>query len=88
MENATMVTELISTLGFPIALVIGMSYFIWQLWKQSVVREEKLMTELTECRVVNTQAISTIAQYADKLDSIQKDVTEIKSDMSVIMNNK
>lgn len=83
-----MVTELISTLGFPIALVIGMSYFIWQLWKQSVVREEKLMTELTECRVVNTQAISTIASYADKLDTIQKDVTEIKSDMSVIMNNK
>lgn len=86
--DATMVTELISTLGFPIALVIGMSYFIWQLWKQSVVREEKLMTELTECRVVNTQAISTIASYADKLDTIQKDVTEIKSDMSVIMNNK
>ena len=83
-----MVTELISTLGFPIALVIGMSYFIWQLWKQSVVREEKLMSELTECRVVNSQAISTIAQYADKLDSIQKDVTEIKSDMNVIMNNK
>ena len=86
--DATMVTELISTLGFPIALVIGMSYFIWQLWKQSVVREEKLMSELTECRVVNSQAISTIAQYADKLDSIQKDVTEIKSDMNVIMNNK
>lgn len=83
-----MVTELISTLGFPIALVVGMSYFIWQLWKQSVVREEKLMTELTECRVVNTQAISTIASYADKLDTIQKDVTEIKSDMNVIMNNK
>lgn len=86
--DATMVTELISTLGFPIALVIGMSYFIWQLWKQSVVREEKLMTELTECRVVNTQAISTIASYAEKLDTIQKDVTEIKSDMNVIMNNK
>ena len=84
--DVTMTSELISTLGFPIALVVAMGYFIWQLWKQSVVREEKLLTEITECRLVNTQAISTIAQYADKLDTIQKDVTEIKSDMNVIMN--
>lgn len=83
-----MATELVSTLGFPIALVIAMGFFIWQLWKQSVAREEKLMSELTECRLVNTQAITTIAQYAEKLDTIQKDVTEIKSDMSVIMSNK
>lgn len=86
MENVTMATELVSTLGFPIALVIAMGFFIWQLWKQSVTREEKLMAELTECRLVNTQAITTIAQYAEKLDTIQKDVTEIKSDMSVIMS--
>lgn len=84
--DVTMMTELVSTLGFPIALVIAMGFFIWQLWKQSVAREEKLMSELTECRLVNTQAITTIAQYAEKLDTIQKDVTEIKSDMSVIMN--
>ena len=86
MENVTIATELVSTLGFPIALVIAMGFFIWQLWKQSVAREEKLMSELTECRLVNTQAITTIAQYAEKLDTIQKDVTEIKSDMSVIMS--
>jgi uncharacterized membrane-anchored protein YhcB (DUF1043 family) len=84
--DVTMMTELVSTLGFPIALVIAMGFFIWQLWKQSVAREEKLMSELTECRLVNTQAITTIAQYAEKLDTIQKDVTEIKSDMSVIMS--
>lgn len=88
MENVTIATELVSTLGFPIALVIAMGFFIWQLWKQSVAREEKLMSELTECRLVNTQAITTIAQYAEKLDTIQKDVTEIKSDMNIIMSNK
>ena len=88
MENVTIATELVSTLGFPIALVIAMGFFIWQLWKQSVAREEKLMSELTECRIVNTQAITTIAQYAEKLDTIQKDVTEIKSDMNIIMSNK
>ena len=86
MENVTMMTELVSTLGFPIALVIAMGFFIWQLWKQSVAREEKLMSELTECRLVNTQAITTIAQYAEKLETIQKDVTEIKIDMSVIIS--
>lgn len=84
--DVTIVTELISTLGFPIALVIAMGFFIWQLWKQSVAREEKLLNELSECRAVNTQAIITIASYAEKLDIIQKDVTEIKGDINVIMS--
>ena len=88
MENVTIATELVSTLGFPIALVIAMGFFIWKIWEQSVAREEKLLNELTECRTVNAQAISTIASYAEKLDTIQKDVTEIKSDMNIIMSNK
>ena len=78
MEIAT-ITELIASLGLPIVLVLAMGWFIFQLWKQSVVREEKLMSELTATRLVNEKALDTIAVYAEKLGVIESDVAEIKA---------
>lgn len=71
-------TELIATLGFPIALVIAMGAFIWIIYKQSVTREEKLMAEITENRLVNEKAIETLTVYAERLGIIESDVKEIK----------
>lgn len=77
--DATIWTELISTVGFPIALVIAMGFFIWTIYKQSVAREEKLMTEIAENRLVNEKAIETLAVYAERLGVIENDVREIKT---------
>ena len=71
-------TELIGTMGFPIALVIAMGVFIWKIYNQSVDREEKLMKEITENRIVNEKAIETLAVYAERLGSIESEVKEIK----------
>ena len=80
------IVELIGTLGFPIACVLALGIFVFKIWQQSVTREERLMTELAETRIVNTQAIETIAHYAERLETIQEDVKEIKTDIAVIMN--
>lgn len=72
------VTELITTLGFPIALVVAMGFFIWKMYQQSVTREEKLMEEISSNRAVNEKAIETLALYAERLDNIETDVKEIK----------
>ena len=77
MEIAT-VTELIGTLGFPIAMVIALGFFVFQLWKQSVVREEKLMAEITENRLINTKFAEIIGQYEVTLGEIRADVKDIK----------
>jgi chromosome segregation ATPase len=61
-----------------------MGYFIWQLYKDSVKREEKLTTQINESRNVNAKAIDTIAKYAEKLDTIQQDVKDIKNDVITI----
>ena len=71
-------TELISNVGLPIALVIVMGIFIFKLYKDSVKREANLTAELAENRKVNTQAIETIALYAERLTVIETDVKEIK----------
>lgn len=76
--DVTIWTELIGTLGFPIALVLAMGFFIWTIYKQSVTREEKLMAEITENRAVNAKAIETLTLYAERLGNIESDVREIK----------
>jgi hypothetical protein len=83
MELSTIV-ELITTLGFPIVRVIALAIFIWKIYNQSVSREEKLMTEITENRLVNQKAVETIAKFAERFNHIEEDITGIKNDVIVI----
>lgn len=83
MEIATFV-ELISTLGFPIALVVAMGWFIWKIYKKSEQREDALRSQIIESQKVNAQAIQTITLYAERLGVIEEDIKEIKSDVASI----
>jgi chromosome segregation ATPase len=83
MELAAIV-ELITTVGFPIVCVLLLGYFVWHIYKQSVTREEKLMGEITENRLVNEKAIETIAQFAERFTHIESDVELIKNDVVLI----
>ena len=77
--DIAMIGDLISNFGFPIVLVLGMGLFIWKMYQQSVTREDKLMSEIAECRVVNEKAIETLSVYAERIGVIEADVKEIKS---------
>lgn len=77
MDLATM-TELIATLGFPIVCVLALGIFVFKLWQQSVQREEKLMSEITENRLVNTKFAEIIAKYEITLDEMKTDIKDIK----------
>lgn len=78
------ITGLITNLGFPVAIVIALGFFVWTIYKQSVVREEKLLTEIAENRLVNEKAIETIAQYAERLTHIEGSIERIESDVVLI----
>lgn len=94
------IIEIITNLGFPIACVICMGYFIFYMTKkvtemnetnmqkmeeQCQAREDKLFIEIKENRKINSKAIETIAHYAEKLDVIQNDINDIKHDLTIIM---
>lgn len=74
--------SIITEVGFPIACVIALGFFVWKLYQQSVDRENKLYTELGACREVNSRALDTLAVYSEKLGTIQTDISEIKSDIA------
>lgn len=84
--DIALITEIITTLGFPIACVIALGFFVWKIYKRSEVREDTLMQEIGSMREVNAQAIETIAHYAEKLETIQEDVKEIKTDLNIMLN--
>lgn len=83
--DVTAVTTLISTVGFPIACVIALCFFIYKIYKRSEEREDKLMGEIAKTREVNARAVEIIANHAGRLEAIQTDITDIKSDIAVIM---
>lgn len=82
--DVSVFVELVSTLGFPVALVIAMGIFIYKLYQQSVKREDKLMEEIKVNRETNAKAIETIAHYSEKLEVIQNDINEIKTDITIL----
>lgn len=82
--DLTTITDLIATLGLPITLVLAMGWFIYKIYKKSEEREDALMAEIKENRIINAQAIETISLYAERLTHIEDNVVEIKSDITVI----
>lgn len=93
----------ISSLGFPVVACIVMGWFIYQIFKKTTdtnqqnmeqvqarckEREEKLYIELKENRSIIGNAIETIAKYAEKLEVIQQDIHDIKSDITDIKTHQ
>ena len=91
--DVKIITELITTLGFPIVCVIALAWFAFYLVRKSnednaknmetvqsrcAAREEKLYQQIEKFQEVNAQAIGTITLYAERLDEIEHDVKEVK----------
>ena len=89
-----LVLEAISSVGFPIACVVFMGWFIYQVFikttaqnadnmkmvqEKCAAREEKLYTQIQKAQEINGQAIATITLYAERLTDIQQDVKDIKN---------
>lgn len=101
MELLGVIAELLPTIGFPILCVIGLGWFIYKIYTDTTKqnnanmeavqarckeREEKLYAQLEKQNEINGKFANIIAQYDVKLDTIQTDIAEIKTDVAVIMN--
>ena len=95
----TQIIEVISTLGFPIACVIALGWFVLYILRKATedstkimkeiqdkcaARENKLSEQIAATQKINRDAIATITLYAERLDNIQKDVSEIKTSLTIL----
>ena len=92
--------QLLESFGLPVAIIIALGFFIYKIYNDTTKdnkenmekvqarcaeREEKLYEEIARNREVNAAAIETISKYAEKLEVIQNDVSEIKTDIIKIV---
>ena len=93
------IIEVISTLGFPIACVIALGWFVVYILRKTTedsakimkeihdrcaARENKLAEQIVATQKINRDAIATITLYAERLDNIQKDVSDIKTSLTIL----
>lgn len=83
-----LVVDMISSIGFPIAIVLVLGWFIYKIYNDTTTqgkqREEKLYQEIDKNRQINEKAIETIQLYAERLTHIEENVLEIKDDVIAI----
>ena len=87
------ILQAITTVGFPIVCALVMGWFIYKIYvnttdqnranmeqvqQRCAEREEKLYQQINKAQEINGQAIATITLYAERLETIQADVKEIK----------
>lgn len=78
------ILELIGTLGFPVAAVIALGWFVYKIYKASEVREEALRQELKENREINGKFAEIISKYSIDISEIKTDIKGIKEDILII----
>lgn len=66
--DIAVIIEFISTLGFPIACVIALFFFVYKLQQESVKREERLMGIIENYGTKLAEITSTIEAINEKID--------------------
>lgn len=81
-------TQVISTLGFPIACVIGLGYFVYIIYKNMTTenekREERLVDIITTSHANNEKLVEVNQEFVKVLETYKTDITEIKHDIADI----
>lgn len=78
-------TNIISTVGFPIAVCIALGCFVYIFYKdytkQSAEREDKLLEALNISHSNNEKLVEANKGFVSVLETYKNDITEIKHDI-------
>lgn len=81
-------TQIISTVGFPIACVIALGYFVYIVYQKTTSenekREEKLYEVIGAAQANNERLAETNREFVAVLETYKTDITDIKHDIEDI----
>lgn len=82
--------NLISTVGFPIACCLGLGWFIYNIYKNWTIenqkREDKLYKALNVAHSNNEKLLEANKEFVAVLDTYKNDISEIKHEIVDIKN--
>lgn len=83
--DAQTIQTLISTLGFPIVCTIGLSIFIFKIWKSQREDNNKQMEKMAErCQKREDKLFAQIDKFSETLDKFNFTLTRIDTRISVL----
>lgn len=82
--DIALILELISTIGFPMAVAIALGWFVYKIYKASEKREDEMRAELKESRAVNNKFADIISKYSVEITEIKTDIKDIKEDVMLL----
>jgi predicted negative regulator of RcsB-dependent stress response len=89
--DANTISQLITTLGFPIVLVGVLVWFIWRIYNDqknsNEAREEKLYEVVANAQAQNVELSETNAKFVGILETYKSDLEEIKHDVTDIKSH-
>lgn len=68
------ITTLISTVGFPIACVIGMAFFFYKIWQKNTEREDRTLE----------QSASQMEKFSTSLDKFNETLIRIDTRLEAV----
>lgn len=77
--EVTVIAELITTIGFPIALVVVLLWFIFKLQAESKERENKLMETVTAFSAKFNEITVALTKVTDTLSALTDRVIEVEN---------
>lgn len=80
-EAATIIINLVSSLGFPIVVTIVLFYFIWQLHNDNKEREDKLYEQIDQMQENQNEQIE---KFGTSLDNFGKTLSSIDARLSIL----
>jgi predicted negative regulator of RcsB-dependent stress response len=89
--DASTISQLITTLGFPIVLVGVLVWFIYQIYNDqktsNAEREDKLYEVVANAQAQNKELSNTNAKFVGILETYKADLEEIKHDVTDIKSH-
>jgi len=77
--EVTLIMELITTIGFPIALVVVLLWFIFKLQAESKERENKLMETVSSFSAKFNEITIALTKVTDTLTALTDRVIEVEN---------
>lgn len=81
-------TQVISTVGFPIACVLGLGWFIYTIYnnmtKENEKREDKLYELVKVSHANNEKLVEVNQEFVKVLETYKTDISDIKHDIEDI----
>lgn len=83
MPNFDAIVAAVTTVGFPIVLVIVLVFFCWKVYQDSKCREDKLNKQIDNITAQNREQTE---KFADSLDNFGHTLSKIDGRLSVLEN--